>query len=176
MNTNEELSTPDAAALARELASLIYSALRYDESQNGYPEKILSILTPVLARLVAEREAWKKADNIHTRTLHEVGDILAGRKNNGYLDSDVVALATKLRAELAEARKDSERLDVLQFDENGNSLGYVCVFIAYPPQADGSPNGQYCAFSGTTRVREVIDKAIAARAAISAARAKEGKA
>lgn len=70
-----------------------------------------------------------------------------------------------LQSSAQKGAEDGKRLDALQFDEAGNSVGYACVFIKYPPQADGSPNGQYPEFSGTARVRDIIDKAIASRSA-----------
>ncbi len=66
----------------------------------------------------------------------------------------------RTEVELAALREDKARLDVLQFDDDGSSLGYVCVRVAYPLEQGGA----HWLFSGVSRVRDVIDKALAARA------------
>jgi len=76
------------------------------------------------------------------------------------------ARIAELEKELDNAREDSILLNKLEYDETGNSLGYACVFIAYPPEQ----GGEYPVFSGNARVRGIIKHAIAARAAIDAAR------
>lgn len=59
----------------------------------------LDRMTALARKLESERDAWKRSDNRHCQTLHEIGDILSGRKNCGYIASDVVVLAKRAIAQ-----------------------------------------------------------------------------
>lgn len=43
---------------------------------------------------------WKKSSNTYSQQLHEVGDLLCGRKNNGYIGADILNLAKSVLADL----------------------------------------------------------------------------
>ena len=59
-----------------------------------------------LTAALKDRDEWKRSDNLHTQALQEIGDVLAGRQNYGYMPSDVLALAKSLSNERDALRKE----------------------------------------------------------------------
>lgn len=144
----------NGAFLAERLFATCKRTITDGQIANLFGERMTTIVNErdELKRRVEGLEAENRANYQARCDAQEVFN-----RHDIVTEGDVPESIEKLFQQLAAAREDAKRLVVLDYDKDGNSIGYICVFPDRNRALFAPQHGR--------NVREVIDEARAARKA-----------